>query len=268
MGFFIILLLLLLPLGSVHSATLDAKQNCLTVLKSLGYDVTKHTFEEAGWITRAKHIFNDNLVCYVNQDKSIHSIGDDGVDIVKDGFFGKDALAKRDALETERDKALEEAKGRITKEFEAKIQKVKEDSEPAATTEARKARAKKATETREAEEKRVAKEKAAAEETKRKAEELTRKKRLTEIAKIKARTGSTVSLDIKGKAETACADLLAGHVQNIDVHKVKSESFWGGKYTVWYRDRDTTYSPDQYNTRKCQIKGGSVRILSVFQSWE
>ena len=75
-------------------------------------------------------------------------------------------------------------------------------------------------------------------------------------------------MNITGASERACADLLAGHVHNIDVHDVKSESFWGGKYTVWYRDRHSSYSPDQYNTRKCQIKGGSVQILSVFQNWD
>ena len=265
---FLLVSLLLLPVGAVHSASQSSKQNCEIALASLGYKIVKHAFEEAGWVTRAKHIFNDDLICYVNTDKSVHSISDKGTTIVEDGFYGKKTLEAREVLESERDTALKAAKLRINKEFDEKIEKLKRDSEPAATAEARKARAQEAVAARKAEEERIAREKTEAEVEIRKAEELARQKRQAEIDKITSRTGSTVSIDIKDEAGRACADLLAGHVPNIDVHHVKSESFWGGKYTVWYRDRHSAYSPDQYNTRKCQIKGGSVQILSVFQSWD
>ena len=71
----------------VYSASADPKHNCSIALESLGYQLRTHTFEEAGWVSREKHIFNGSLSCYVNRDKSIHSIEDNGVVVVKDGFF-------------------------------------------------------------------------------------------------------------------------------------------------------------------------------------
>ena len=119
-----------------------------------------------------------------------------------------------------------------------------------------------------AEEERIEKQKADAEELERRREALARQARQFEVEEIAKRTGSTVSLGILGAEEQACADLLAGHIEDIEVHQVQSESVWGGKYTVWYRDRDSSYGADQYNTRKCQISNGTVQILSVFESWD
>ena len=263
-----ILFFLLTGMGATAAELTDAKTRCAIALEGLGYTLDRYSREEAGWIAREKHIFNEVLICQVNKNKEVHSISDDGVTIAEDGFYGKDALAKRDALNSERENALEDAKNRINKDFDRRLQKVRDDSEPAASAAERKERAAALAKARKAEEERVAKEKAEAKEAKRKAEKLALEKRKSEIAKVKARTGSTVSIDISDPAQRACADLLAGHLNNVDVHQVKSESFWGGKYTVWYRDRVTSYAEGQYHTRKCQIKDGSVRILSVFQSWD
>ena len=275
------------------SANADPKKDCEIALNSLGYNLNSYAFEEAGWLSKEKHIFNGSLICYINSMKKIHSIEDNSVVVVKDGFYGQAALAKRKelnaarraAIEEERrkveaekhliDERHEETKGRINEEFDRKIENVKLDSEPPETAAAREARRKEIEKTRREEAEKIARDKAEAEETQRKAEEAQRKAeaiarqvRQAKVDAIKRRTGSTVALNISGKSERACADLLAGHIRNIDVHLVKSESVWGGKFTVWYRDRRQNYGADQYNTRKCQISGGSVKILSVFQNWD
>ena len=83
----------------------------------------------------------------------------------------------------------------------------------------------------------------------------------------KMHNGSRVSRTIPaGTSEHACAKLAAEHMDGIDVAEVKSESMWGGKYTVWYRDHSRVYSEGTY-TRKCQVSG-AVRVLSVFQTWD
>ena len=255
------------------------REDCETALQGLGYNLSAYAFEEAGWVSKEKHIFNGTLVCFVNKNNEIHSIEDNSVLIAKDGFFGQDALAKRDKLNAERrksideakrkiDEQLEEIKQRINEKFDTEMQKVKMDSEPPETAAAREARERQIIATRKAEEERIAKEKADAEEKKRKADAIARQIRQLEVDEIEDRTGSTVSLDISSENQKACADLLASHIENIDVHSVQSESIWGGKFTVLYRDRYTNYSADQYNTRKCQISGGTVRILSVFENWD
>ena len=154
------------------------KEDCETALQGLGYNLSAYVFEEAGWVSKEKHIFNGTLICFVNKNNEIHSIKDSGVLIAKDGFFGQDALAKRDMLNAEHrksideakrkiDKQFEEIKQRINKEFDTEIQKVKMDSEPPGSAAAREARERKIIATRKAEEERIAKEKADAEEKKR-----------------------------------------------------------------------------------------------------
>ena len=157
------------------------KEDCETALHGLGYNLSAYVFEEAGWVSKEKHIFNGTLICFVNKNNEIHSIKDSGVLIAKDGFFGQDALAKRDMLNAERrksideakrkiDKQFEEIKQRINKEFDTKIQKVKMDSESPGSAAAREARERKIVATRKAEEERIAKEKADVEEKKRQEE--------------------------------------------------------------------------------------------------
>ncbi len=285
------ILLCIIFSGIVHSAVCvsanaEPRKDCELALDSLGYNLNSHAFEEAGWLSKEKHIFNGTLICHINKKKEIHSIEDDSIVIVKDGFFGKAALAKRKVLNVNRKEAIEEEKTKVEEEkrkideryeevkriindkFDREIEKVKLDSEPPKTAAAREARKNQIEAARRAENEKIEEEKAQAEETRRRAEAISRQVRQTEVDQIKRRTGSTVSLDISGSSERGCADLLAGHIENIDVHFVKSKSIWGGKYTVWYRDRHKKYSADQYNTRKCQVGDGSVKILSVFQNWD
>ena len=162
----------------ILSVEAGPKEDCETALQGLGYNLSAYVFEEAGWVSKEKHIFNGTLICFVNKNNEIHSIKDSGVLIAKDGFFGQDALAKRDMLNAERrrsideakrkiDKQFEEIKQRINKEFDTEIQKVKMDSEPPGSAAAREARERKIIATRKAEEERIAKEKADAEEKKR-----------------------------------------------------------------------------------------------------
>ena len=275
------------------SVLADPRKDCELVLHSLGYDLTSYAFEEEDWFSKEKHIFNGTLVCLVTDDKEVHSVEDSGVVVVEDGFYGRIALDKRDLLREERrtiieeeergadarkrkiDEEYEEIRQKIEEEYSQKILEVRLDSEPPETAAEREARRRKIETAREAEEERIRQAGAEAEEAKRKAEEeerrvaaLERRLREAEVDDIKMRTGSTVSIDVAGESERACADLLAGHIENIDVHFVKSESMWGGKFTVWYRDRYRDYGPDQYNTRKCQVDGGTVKILSVFQDWD
>ena len=275
------------------SVLADPRKDCEVVLHSLGYDLTSYAFEEEGWFSKEKHIFNGTLVCLVTDEKEVHSIEDDGVVVVEDGFYGRIALEKRNLLREERrtkieeeerkadarkrkiDEEFEEIRRKIEDEYGQKILEVRLDSEPPETAAEREARRRQIEAAQEAEKERIKQEEAEAENAKRKAEEeerrvaaLERRLREAEVDDIKRRTGSTVSLDIAGESERACADLLAGHIENVDVHIVMSESMWGGKFTVWYRDRYRDYGPDQYNTRKCQIDGGTVRILSVFQDWD
>lgn len=284
-------ILFICTLGFVFSALsssvlADSKKDCEVTLQSLGHDLASYAFEEEGWFSKAKHIFNGTIICYVTDDKKVHSIEDNGVVIVEDGFFGQDALEKRDALREERrkyieeeqreaeakkrkiDEEFEEERRKIEDEYDAKTQKVKLDSEPPETAAEREARRREIVAVRKAEEERIRKEKAETEEEQRRVAARKHQLRKSEIGEIQKRTGSTVSLDITGDSEIACADLLAGHIEDIDVHFVNSESMWGGKFTVWYRDRYSNYGPDQYNTRKCQIDGGTVKILSIFQDWD
>ena len=289
----------------------DSKVSCEHALQSMGYSLSTYVFEEAGWLSKEKHIFNGALICYIENDGDIHSIEDNGVVVAEDGFFGQEALDQRNELNEERrriiraeksrieqekdtlDREFESAKGRINSEFDKKIEQVRLESEPPVMAEAREKRAREIEAARKTEEERLEREKAEAEEEKRrleaarkteeerlereKAEAEEEKRRLEAIARqtrelevdnIRRRTGSTVSLEISGAENRACADLLAGHIEDIDVHHVQSESIWGGKYTVWYRDRYTNYGADQYSTRKCQIRSGAVKILSVFESWD
>ncbi len=280
-------------LAANGSAFAGPKEDCEIALMGLGYNLTSYVFEEAGWLSKEKHIFNGSLICYINSKKQIFSIEDNDVVVVKDGFYGQAALAKRDELNTERraaikeerrkveveksliDERLEETERKINESYDRKIESVKLSSEPPATAATREARRKQIEAARRAEEEKIAREKAEAEEAQRRAEEerqkaseIARWTRQAEVDAIKRRTGSTVSLNISGTSQKACADLLAGNMRNIDVHFVQSESIWGGKFSVWYRDRDMNYGTDQYNTRKCQISGGSVKILSIFQNWE
>ena len=161
------------------SVEAGSKEDCKTALQSLGYNLSAYVFEEAGWVSKEKHIFDGTLVCFVNKDSEIHSIKDNGVLIAKDGFFGQDALAKRDVLNAERKKSIDEAKRQsdkkfkeirlqINEEFDTRIQKVKLDSEPPGTPAAREARERKMIAARKTEEERIAKEEADAEDKKRK----------------------------------------------------------------------------------------------------
>ena len=163
------------------SVEAEPKEDCENALQSLGYSLNSYVFEEAGWVSKEKHIFNETLICFVNKSNEIHSIKDNGNLIAKDGFFGQVALAKRDALNSERkksideakreiDKQFEEIKNRINEEFDTKIEKVKVDSEPPGTAAAREARQREIVAARKAEEERIAEEKADAEKKKREEE--------------------------------------------------------------------------------------------------
>ena len=127
------------------SVQAEPKQDCSNVLESLGYNLDAYTSKKAGWVSKEKHIFNGTLICYIGSDKKIHSIEDNGFVIVKDGFFGQKALAKRDELNAERKRKIkkskrdmeaefEESKRKINEAFDAKIQKLKQDSEPGSST--------------------------------------------------------------------------------------------------------------------------------------
>ena len=127
------------------SVQAEPKQDCSNALESLGYNLGEYTSKKAGWVSKEKHIFNGTLSCYIGGDKKIHSIEDNGVVIVKDGFFGQEALAKRDELNAERKRKIkkskremeaefEERKRMIKEAFDAKIQKLKQDSEPGSST--------------------------------------------------------------------------------------------------------------------------------------
>ena len=105
------------------SVQAEPKQDCSIVLESLGYNLGAYTFEKAGWISKEKHIFNGTLICYIGSEKKIHSIEDNGVVIVKDGFFGQEALAKRDELNAERKKKIRDTKRKMEAEFEEKKRK-------------------------------------------------------------------------------------------------------------------------------------------------
>ena len=187
----------------ILSVEAGPKEDCENALQSLGYSINAYVFEEAGWVSKEKHIFNETLVCFVTKNSEIHSIKDNGILIAKDGFFGQDALAKRDALNSERKKSIDEAKReidkqfekvkqRINEEFDIKLEKVKTDSEPPGTAAAREARQREIVAARKAEEARIAKEEADAERRRREKEaarlaekaDAERKKREKEAARL------------------------------------------------------------------------------------
>ena len=127
------------------SVQAEPKKECLNALENLGYTVGAYAFEKAGWISKEKHIFNGAVICYIGKDKKIHSIEDNGVVIVENGFFGQETLAKRDELNAERkmrireakrkmEAELEETKRRINDEYDEKIQELKQGSKPGAAT--------------------------------------------------------------------------------------------------------------------------------------
>ena len=184
------------------------KEDCENALQSLGYSLSTYVFDEAGWVSKEKHIFDETLVCFVTKNNEIHSIKDNGILIAKDGFFGQDALEKRDALNSERkksideakreiDKQFEEIKQRINEEFDTKIEKVKMDSEPPGTAAAREARQREIVAARKAEEERIAKKKADAERKKREREAA----RLAEKADAERRKREEEAARLAEKAE-------------------------------------------------------------------
>ena len=85
------ILLCIIFSGIVHSAVCvsanaEPRKDCELALDSLGYNLNSHAFEEAGWLSKEKHIFNGTLICHINKKKEIHSIEDDTIVIVKDGL--------------------------------------------------------------------------------------------------------------------------------------------------------------------------------------
>ena len=106
------------------------KENCESVLKFLGYEPRTYVFQEEGFFSKEKHIFNSALVCAVDSKKEIHSITDNHVTIVKDGFYGQVALLERDRLNKERREEIEKAKIRINLEYDQEISNLKEASLP------------------------------------------------------------------------------------------------------------------------------------------
>ena len=50
------------------------KEDCETALQGLGYNLSAYVFEEAGWVSKEKHIFNGTLICFVDKNNEIHSI--------------------------------------------------------------------------------------------------------------------------------------------------------------------------------------------------
>ena len=130
------------------SANANPKNDCKAALKHLGYKLNTYTFGAAGIFSKEKHIFNGNLTCYINSKKEIHSIEDNDVVIVKDGFYGQSALDRRKALNSQRrtvleeerikyetekriiDEKYEETERKINEGFDRKIGKVKFDSKP------------------------------------------------------------------------------------------------------------------------------------------
>ena len=104
-------------LAASGSAFGEPKEDWEIALKSLGYNLNSYAFEESGWLTKEKHIFNGGLICFISSKKKIDSIEDNDVVIVKDGFYGQVALARRDELNAERRAAIEEArrKGELEK---------------------------------------------------------------------------------------------------------------------------------------------------------
>ena len=71
------------------SAVAGPKENCPVALEALGYKLGAYTFEEAGWLSKEKQIFNGNLICYVDKDGEIYSIKANGVVLAEDGLFGQ-----------------------------------------------------------------------------------------------------------------------------------------------------------------------------------
>ena len=135
-----IIVSLLVPLAQA-----GPKQACLDALESLGYTIGAYTFEKAGWISKEKHIFNGTVICYIGKDKGIHSIEDNGIVIVEDGFFGQETLAKRDELNAERKQKIRAAKRKMEAEFaetkrrindtyNQQIQELKQSSKPSAAS--------------------------------------------------------------------------------------------------------------------------------------
>ena len=93
--------------------------------------------------SKEKHTFNGNVICYIDRNKEVHSIEDDGVLIAEDGFFGQNALVKRNELNTARKKELRDAEQRmkaalkeemrkINKKFDERIATIKHESTAAA----------------------------------------------------------------------------------------------------------------------------------------
>ena len=185
----------ILPVSVANSVEAGPRSACTIALGNLGYKLGAYTFEKAGWVSKEKHIFNSTLVCYVNDEKEIHSIEDNGVVIVKDGFYGQSALARRDELSDSRKAEISAAKRKFDEEFkktekeinekyDAQILEIKEASEPVANAAARKKRHEQIAADREAEKERVAKEEAAAREAESKAKDISRQQRQVQIAAI------------------------------------------------------------------------------------
>ena len=175
---------------SLSIAQTGPKEKCSIALKSLGYTLGPYVSKKAGWVTKEKHVFNSNLICYI-KDNKIHSIEDNGVLIAEGDFFGRDTLAERDRLNRERKEkielTIEEVKQRINREYDTKIRNLKISSIPDEVDQFRGTDEKWEKRDREAQQ---AKKDAEEKEAKRRAEELARQNRQSEIDKIKSQTAN------------------------------------------------------------------------------
>lgn len=129
------------------SALAGPKETCAQIVQHLGYPTDDYAFKEAGVFARAQHIFG-SLTCYVEYDGAFNSLYRGDTPVAEDGYFGLEAIARKEeaerkaesaiaAAKRERDAAVDSARkkyddatSRVHRELDTQLEEIKKASDP------------------------------------------------------------------------------------------------------------------------------------------
>jgi hypothetical protein len=122
---------------STQAGLAGPKEDCALAVQHLGYPIDKYSFVEAGIFAMERHVFDGVVICYVTFEKTIDSIYRGEVVLVENGYFGPEALQKKEALENKRQmqidtayKVYEAARKQIVADTEKELQNLLLSSDP------------------------------------------------------------------------------------------------------------------------------------------
>ncbi|PTE16022.1 SH3 domain-containing protein [Pseudogemmobacter blasticus] len=113
------------------------KEDCTIAVEYLGFPTIRYSFVESGIFTQERHVFGDDINCYVSFDGKIDSITRGTTVLMEDGYYGPEALAKKTeieehgrALEAAAYEAYEDASKQIERNTERDLEALRRSSSP------------------------------------------------------------------------------------------------------------------------------------------